>query len=101
VIATVGFHGRDMKGRYLQILEAQMAVSDPAKHPDFAGNVLTVDTRDFWRSVEQSPANQGYHYNRNAETYLLVGDALGRGLVELLERKRFEPAVACEPNRDG
>jgi alpha-galactosidase len=90
-----------MKGRYLQILEAQMAVSDPAKHPDFAGNVLTVDTRDFWRSVEQSPANQGYHYNRNAETYMLVGDALGRGLVELLERKRFEPAVACEPNRDG
>lgn len=84
VIATVGFSGREMKGRYLQILEAQTAVSgEKGKYPEFAGNVLTVDTRDFWRSVEESPANQGYHYNRNAETYVLVGDALGRGMVQL------------------
>jgi alpha-galactosidase len=76
-----------MKGRYLQILEAQMAVSDPAKHPEFAGNVLTVDTRDFWRSVEQSPKNQGYHYNRNAETYMEVGNALGWDMAELLKGK--------------
>jgi hypothetical protein len=37
------------------------------------------------------PANntdQGYHYNRNAETYLLVGDALGRAMVELLETRK-------------
>lgn len=47
VVATVGFSGRDMKGRYLQILEAQKAVGDPVKYPDFAGNVPTVDTQDF------------------------------------------------------
>ncbi len=88
VIATVGFDGRNMKGRYLQILEAQMAVSDPDKHPDFAGNVLSVDTRDFWRNVEESPSNQGYHYNRNAEAYMLVGDALGRGMVKLLKQQK-------------
>ncbi len=29
-------------------------------------------TRDFWRELEDSPTNQGYHYNQNAETYLLV-----------------------------
>ena len=75
-----------------------MAVRNPARHLEFAGNVLAVHTRDFWRSVEQSPANQGYHYKRNTETYLLVGDALGRGMVELLKGKRFEPAVAAEPN---
>jgi len=60
-------------------------VSDPARHRAFAGTVKTVDTRGFWRSVEQSPKNQGYHYNRNAETYMLVGDALGRAMVELLD----------------
>ena len=27
--------------------------------------------------------NQDYHYNHNAETYLLCGDALGRAMVEL------------------
>ena len=71
------------RAKYLKILEAQLAVGDPKKHPEFAGTVRSVDTREFWRNVEASPANQGYHYNRNAETYLLVGDALGRVMVEL------------------
>jgi len=88
VVATVGFGGKDMKDRFLQILEAQMAVSDPVKYPDFAGNVLTVDTRDFWRGKEVSPnQRQDYHYFRNAETYMLVGDALGRGMVNLIDKR--------------
>jgi len=90
VVATVGFSGKQMSGKYLQILEAQMAVGDPAKHPEFAGNVFSVDTRDFWRSVDESPADQGYHYNRNAETYMLVGDALGRGMVKLLGKENHK-----------
>jgi len=45
-------------------------------------------TRDFWRSAEESPGNQGYHCNRNAETYMLVGDALGRGMIKLLEKEK-------------
>ena len=54
-----------------------LAVSgEKGKYPDFKGNVLTVETRDFWREADVSPKNQGYHYNRNAETYMLIGDAL-------------------------
>ena len=48
------------------------------------GNVLAVETRDFRRDVSVSPRNQGYHYNRNAGTYMRVGDALSRDMVELL-----------------
>jgi alpha-galactosidase len=44
-----------------------------------------VEIRDFWRSAEHSPKNQGYHYNQNAETYLLVGEAMGKGMVDLLK----------------
>lgn len=84
VVATVGFGGNEMGENYQQIWQAQMAVGDPAGHPEFTGNVLTVDTRDFRRSVGESPANQGYHYNRNAERYMLVGDAMGRGMIDLL-----------------
>ena len=85
VIATIGFGGWEMAGPHLTVANAQLAVSgDKGKYPEFAGNVLTVESRDFWRSVEESPANQGYHYNRNAETYVLVGDALGRGMFQLL-----------------
>jgi hypothetical protein len=29
----------------------------------------------------------GYHYNHHAETYMEVGDALGRAMAELLEAK--------------
>jgi len=85
MIATVGFGGHEMAGGTLKVWEAQMAIGDPKKHPEFAGTVKTVDTRDFWRSAEESPSGQGYHYNRNAETYVLVGEALGRGMVKLLE----------------
>ena len=84
VIATIGLDGYDMSGNYLKIQEAQMAVSDPNKYPEFAGNVMSLDTRGYWRTVAESPANQGYHYNRNAETFMLVGDAMGRGMFELL-----------------
>ncbi|MDA1264818.1 MAG: hypothetical protein O2816_07055 [Planctomycetota bacterium] len=84
VIATVGFEGHAMTGPTLAVHAAQMAVSGTSgKYPQYAGNVLSVDTRDFWRGVEVSPQNQGYHYNRNAETYLLVGEAIARAMLEL------------------
>jgi alpha-galactosidase len=85
VVATVGFHGyRLSQGPWKGVWEAQMAVGDPKQHPEFAGSVASVDTRDFWREVSESPRNQDYHYNRNPETYLLVGEAMGRAMVRLL-----------------
>jgi alpha-galactosidase len=85
VIGTIGFGGWKMAGPHLTVGNAQLAVSgDKGKYPEFAGNVLTVETRDFWIDESLSPRNQGHHYNRNAETYMLVGDALGRGMCQLL-----------------
>jgi alpha-galactosidase len=87
VLATIAFDGWKLAGPGLTVANAQLAVSDPKKHPEFVGNVKTVEARDFWRDVEVSPANQGYHYNRNAETYMEVGLALGRAMAELLKGK--------------
>ena len=81
-IAT-GCGSKGDEGNAKLVFEAQLNVADPARHPEFAGNVKTIDTRPFWRDAEVSPSNQGYHYNHNAETYMLVGDALGRAMVEL------------------
>ncbi|NNC90441.1 MAG: hypothetical protein HKN82_18450 [Akkermansiaceae bacterium] len=83
VIGSNGFGGYGMAEKFLRIHAAQMAVGDPQKHPGFAGNVASVDTRDFWREVDESPKGEDYHYNRNAETYMLIGDALGRAMVGL------------------
>jgi alpha-galactosidase len=87
VIATVGFHGDKLPAQFRGIFDAQMAVADPQKHPELAGTVATVDTRPFWREPDVSPRPQDYHYNRNAETYYLVGEALGRAMVELQGRQ--------------
>jgi len=46
--------------------------------------VKTVDARPFWRDFGPN-TKQGYHYNHNAETYMLVGAALGRGMLEMLQ----------------
>ena len=97
VVATVGFGGHKMADKYLQILNAQMAVGDPGKHPEFAGTVASVDIRDFWREVDESPMGQDYHYNRNAETYMLVGDALGRAMVKLLGGTAEPLPLAARP----
>ena len=72
----------------LQIAEAQLAMNDAKKHPEFVGNVLCVESRDFWKSKDVSPnQKQDYHYFRNAETYLEVGDALGWAMAKLLNQK--------------
>jgi len=85
-IATIGFGGWDMSGPHKIVAEAQLAVSgDKGKYPEFQDNVLTVETRGFWREADVSPRNQGFHYNQNAETYMLVGESLGKGMLELLE----------------
>jgi alpha-galactosidase len=82
VLATgCGNPGREGFG--LQIAEAQLAIGDTKRHPQFAGNVSAVDVRDLWREADVSPKNQGYHYNRNAETYLEVGLRLGKAMADL------------------
>ena len=84
VLATgCGFTGREGFG--LQIAEAQLAVGDARKHPEFTGNLKAVDSRDLWREADVSPKNQGYHYNRNAETYMEVGLRIGWAMAELLK----------------
>ncbi|MCH7227085.1 hypothetical protein [Haloferula sp. A504] len=86
VVATCGFNGGEgwQPGSSAQtIWNAQMAVGDPRKHPKFAGTVASVDTRPFYRPPAQSPRNQSFHYHGNAETYMLVGEAMGKAMVEL------------------
>ena len=85
VLATIGFDGWKMKGNGLTIASAQLAVGYAMKYPRFAGTVKAVEARDLWRDAADSPKNQGYHYNRNAETYLEVGLRLGWAMADLLK----------------
>ena len=85
VLATIAFDGKDLKGHGVTIVNAQLAVDgESGKYPEFKGNVKAIDARPFWRDKSVSPTGAGYHYNHNAETHMLVGDALGRAMAELL-----------------
>ncbi len=99
VVGSNGFGGHGMQDKFVRILKAQLAVGDPKQHPEYAGTVASVDTRDFWREVDESPKGEDYHYNRNAETYMLIGDALGRAMVGLLGGKAEPFPVAQRPKR--
>jgi Carbohydrate esterase, sialic acid-specific acetylesterase len=55
------------------------------KRPEFSSNVLFVPTHDFVRNPEDSPnSGHGHHEFGNAETYFMVGDAMGKGLLKLM-----------------
>ena len=83
VIAASGFGGWKQKiDRRLGIINAQLAV---AKRPEFKGTVKSVETRGYFRQPDESPGRQGYHWNLNAETYFLIGDAMGRAMLDLLD----------------
>ncbi len=72
----------DAPGHYALVREAQAAAT---MREEFQGNVLFVPTRDFVRKAEDSPnINHGHHEFGNAETYFLVGDALGKAMVRML-----------------
>jgi len=80
VLGTIGFGGAPLSTKsaaFQAVYNAQIGVNNPA------GKVRTVDTFPYWRSTAESPGNQDFHYNNNAETYTLVGDALARAMIEL------------------
>lgn len=85
VIAETGMTGLQEKHpRALSLMAAQKAVAERA---EFDGTVGFVGTRAFYREPEHSPSRQGYHWNSNAETYYLIGEGMGRAMLELVEQK--------------
>lgn len=76
-------------GEWAALRKAQAAA---AARPEFEGNVLFVPTHEFVRPAGESPnPTHGHHEFGNAETYFLVGDALGKGMVKLLTSRPGVP----------
>lgn len=85
------------EGGWDALRKAQAAA---ANRSEFSGNVLFVPTHDFVRRPEDSPnPTHGHHEFGNAETYFLVGDALGKGMLRLhgVKAPRQATAKAEEP----
>ena len=88
VVATTGMATKrdavnENKPKAKPIEKAQLAI---AKVREFRGNVAVVDTRDYWKSIKDSPApggGQHYHWNKSAEIYMDIGFACAEAFAEL------------------
>ena len=84
VCATLGQTAKGAKGNEGQILAAQFAVDGKTgKYPQFKGNVATV----YSNPLSQGGASNS-HYGGNAETYMNIGEAMGRAMAELLKGEK-------------
>lgn len=66
-----------------KVYDAQKAVGDPTRCPEFVGNVISIDTRKACRPPAQSPGGRD-RYKGNAESYLEIGEAMGHAMLKLL-----------------
>jgi hypothetical protein len=98
VIGVSGFNGyHPDHGRRDAIVAAQLAVANATRYPEFDGTVSSVDTRAFQRGpLPESPGTQVYHWNNNCETYWLIGEAMGHGMLELLSRENADMDLSQE-----
>lgn len=81
VIAESGMTGlTESHPRALKLMRAQAAAT---RRKEWQGRVGFVRTQGFWRPADQSPTSQGYHWNSNAETYWLIGQAMGREMLKI------------------
>ena len=81
VCATLGQTKKGSTDNDGKILDAMFAVDGRSnKYPEFKGNVATVYSHPLSKG-----GSSGGHYGGNAETYMNVGEAMGRAMVELLE----------------
>ena len=68
-------------------LAIKKAQKDAAEKPEFKGTVKLVETIDFVRKASESPhPGHVHHESGNAETYFLIGDALGKAMLTLQQK---------------
>lgn len=82
VMATLGETTKGSTGNGGKVLDAQLAVDgSTGKYPEFKGNVSTVYSNPLSKG-----GSGNSHYNGNAETYMDVGQAMGKAMVELFKK---------------
>ena len=79
VIGELGNGGANVNKNMLTIRKAQKAAAQ-----SLGSSALFVSTSHFAREAKDSPnVGHGHHWFGNAESYFLIGDALGKALLKL------------------
>ena len=81
VCATLGQTEKGAEGNEGMILEGMLAVDGEAgEYEEFKGNVATVYTHPLSLGGASNS-----HYGGNAETYMNVGEAMGRAMAKMIQ----------------
>ncbi len=84
VVAALANAGGKMTANQQKVFDAQMAVGNKDKYPEFAGNVISIDTRPMCRPLSASPGGRD-RFKGNAASYLDIGEAMGQAMLQLLK----------------
>ena len=83
VIGELGNEGENASDRIKSIRKAQHSVCTDADAPH---PIAFAATSSFARAASESPnITHGHHWYGNAESYFLIGDALGKSMLTLID----------------
>ena len=77
VIAALGQHGDQMREGQRKVHAAQMAVAESVPR------ATAVDTVAFFFPKEKCPGGREWDFRNNAESFLLIGEAMGKEMLDL------------------
>lgn len=80
VVAALGQHGEKMDPNQRKVHAAQMAVAQSAPR------VAAIETIPFFLPKEKSPGGREWDWHNNSESFLLIGEAMGKAMVELQKK---------------
>ena len=81
VVTALGQYGDKMPPNTRRVHDAQMAVAKTLSA------VKSIDTIPFFFPPEKSPGGREWDYQNNAESFLLIGEAMGKGMVGLIKNQ--------------
>lgn len=82
VIASLGQYGDKMQPNTRKVHDAQMAIGKTV------ANVASIDTIPFFFPKEKSPGGREWDYSNHAGSFLLIGEAMGKAMLELTEKEK-------------
>ena len=83
IVAALARARGSLTANQKKVFDAQMAVGNKEKYPEFRNNVISIDTQPKSRPPALSPGGRD-SYLGNAESYLEIGEAMGKAMLKLL-----------------
>ncbi len=97
VLATLGEAKKGGGGNKGKVTDAQLAVDgNNGKYPEFKGNVACVYSNPFCHG-----GSGNSHYGGNAETYMDVGEAMGRAMAAMVNLTKGSDTPDAGPLPEG